>query len=86
MLEYFTELVFYEWAKKTNFGTNKSETNDAHKHVAETETAMEEMKDQEEAESSNTGDLNTDAKGRGRGNGGGRKNEGEVNDGRGMEG
>jgi hypothetical protein len=43
MAEYFAELVFDEWAKKTNFGTIGSETNDANKLMAETEKPFKKM-------------------------------------------
>jgi hypothetical protein len=65
MAEYFAELVFDEWSKKTSFGTNKSETNNANKLMAETERVIEKMKFEEEAAPSNTaGDLKADAKGK----------------------
>jgi hypothetical protein len=63
--EYLAELVFDEWAKKTQLGTIKGDKNDADKLIAEAQKVMEKIQIKEEAASSNTGDLKAIDKGKG---------------------
>jgi hypothetical protein len=62
MPEYLGELLFDEWAKKTNMDKTMGDKNDADKLMAETEKAME--MEEETASSNTAGHFKANAKGK----------------------